>query len=134
DADGVTAGPGPAETAAALRRRTAPVLTLGTPDDRIPFTTARAVADAMAVAVRTLAAEGVVDALVLTGGETAATVLHALDGTGLDLVDEPEPGVARGTLLGGAAPLPVLVKAGGFGDDDTLVRLCRLTLGAGDPS
>ncbi|WOX20209.1 four-carbon acid sugar kinase family protein [Streptomyces solicathayae] len=134
DADGVTVTSTAAGTAASLRRLTAPVLTLSTPDTRVPAATARALAEIMAAAVRTLAAEGVVDALVVTGGETAATVLHALDGTGLDLVDEPEPGVARGTLLGGPAPLPVLVKAGGFGDDDTLVRLSRLTLGTVDAS
>ncbi|WP_406864920.1 four-carbon acid sugar kinase family protein [Streptomyces sp. HUAS MG47] len=131
-ADGVVAGPDPLATAAALRRLTAPVLTLATPDDRIAPTAARALAAAMAAAVRALAADGTVDALVVTGGETAAAVLHALEATGLDLVDEPEPGVARGTLLGGPAALPVLVKAGGFGDDVTLVRLCRLTLGAGE--
>ncbi|MFG2334904.1 four-carbon acid sugar kinase family protein [Streptomyces sp. NPDC048604] len=133
-ADGVTAAPDPAATAAALRRLTAPVLTLATPDDRIPPATARTLASAMAHVVRTLVADGTVDALVLTGGETAATVLHALDATGLDLVDEPEPGVARGTLIGGPAALPVLVKAGGFGDDDTLVRLCRLALASGEGS
>ncbi|WP_418960989.1 four-carbon acid sugar kinase family protein [Streptomyces tritici] len=132
DADGVTAGPDPAATAAALQGLTAPVLTLATPDDRIAPGTARGLAAAMAATVRSLAADGTVDALVVTGGETAAVVLHALDATGLDLVDEPEPGVARGTLVGGPAALPVLVKAGGFGDDDTLVRLCRLTLAAAE--
>lgn len=134
DADGVTVTPTPAGTAASLRRLTAPVLTLSTPEARVPAETARGLAEIMAAAVRALAAEGAVDALVVTGGETAAAVLHALDGTSLDLVDEPEPGVARGTLRGGPAPLPVLVKAGGFGDDDALVRLSRLTLGTGAAS
>lgn len=107
---------------------------------------------------RRTVASGRADGLVLTGGETAAAVLGALGTTGIELHDEPEPGIARGRLYGGrpasavaderkaprsdggpgggasagstAVPdpsgLPVLVKAGGFGDDRTLVRLCDL--------
>ncbi|MFF0436408.1 four-carbon acid sugar kinase family protein [Streptomyces sp. NPDC004327] len=71
--------------------------------------------------------DGHADGLVLTGGETAAAVLGALGATGIELYDEPEPGIARGTLHGPGVPrLPVLVKAGGFGDDGTLVRLRAL--------
>ncbi|MFF8599584.1 four-carbon acid sugar kinase family protein [Streptomyces sp. NPDC015232] len=79
---------------------------------------------------RRAVAEGRADGLVLTGGETAAAVLGALGATGIELYDEPEPGIARGTLHGPGAPrLPVLVKAGGFGDDGTLVRLTALLAG-----
>ncbi|WP_370415214.1 four-carbon acid sugar kinase family protein [Streptomyces fradiae] len=118
---------------------------------------------------RRTVAEARADGLVLTGGETAAAVLGALGATGIELYDEPEPGIARGTLYGvrppggadgwvdwadpgerraggwsagepdGGAPgpsphpgpsgLPVLVKAGGFGDDGTLVRLTALLAG-----
>ncbi|MEV0254143.1 four-carbon acid sugar kinase family protein [Streptomyces sp. NPDC050732] len=117
---------GAAPTAAeALRGLTAPVLTLRTPDVRHTPVAARALARSLAAVVRTLTGQGLVDGLIVTGGETAATVLEALGVTGLDLTDEPEPGVARGTPLGGP-PLPVLIKAGGFGDDDLLVRLCHL--------
>ncbi|MGW5424071.1 four-carbon acid sugar kinase family protein [Streptomyces sp. NPDC003943] len=80
--------------------------------------------------VRERVRAGGADGLVLTGGETAAAVLGALGATGIELYDEPEPGIARGTLHGPGAPrLPVLVKAGGFGDDDTLVRLTALLAG-----
>ncbi|MFH8611535.1 four-carbon acid sugar kinase family protein [Streptomyces sp. NPDC018029] len=122
---GVTVGGDAAAAAEALRKLTAPVLTLQTPDVRHTPVAARALARSLAAAVRILTEQGLVDALVVTGGETAVTVLEALDVTGLDLTDEPEPGVARGTPFGRPS-LPVLVKAGGFGDDDLLVRLCHL--------
>ncbi|MFK0254974.1 four-carbon acid sugar kinase family protein [Streptomyces sp. NPDC090445] len=128
DVQAVTATDDPAATVADLNRTTAPVLTLHTPDERRSRDTARALGRSMAGAVRRLIEEDRVDALVLTGGETAAEVLDALGPfgvTGITLADEPEPGVARGTLLGRPA-LPVLIKAGGFGDDGTLVRLCHL--------
>ncbi|WP_338693813.1 nucleotide-binding domain containing protein [Streptomyces sp. Q6] len=60
----------------------------------------------------------------LTGGETAAAVLAALGADGFDLLAEPEPGVAQG-LLTGSPRIPLVIKAGGFGDDGTLARLCR---------
>ncbi|MBW5249754.1 hypothetical protein JGS39_12215 [Streptomyces sp. P01-B04] len=52
-------------------------------------------------------------------------MLQALGIDGIDLLDEPEPCVARGTPLG-LPSLPVLVKADGFGDDGMLPRLCHL--------
>ncbi|MER6154261.1 four-carbon acid sugar kinase family protein [Streptomyces sp. NPDC001868] len=129
DADGTCVTEDPGEALAAVRRLNTEVLTLRTPDERHDAATAQALAASLAATVRVLADEHTVDALVITGGETAATVFQALGATGITLIDEPEPGVARGTLLGGH-PLPVLVKAGGFGDDGTLLRLCHL---AGHP-
>ncbi|WP_079143356.1 four-carbon acid sugar kinase family protein [Streptomyces luteocolor] len=125
DVQGLAVGDDPARTAEALRGLTAPVLTLRTPDARRPQRDAQDLVRSLAAHVRTLITERRADALVVTGGETATTVLRALDVTGMDLLDEPEPGVARGTPLDRPA-LPVLVKAGGFGDDDLLLRLCRL--------
>ncbi|MFI7361558.1 four-carbon acid sugar kinase family protein [Streptomyces sp. NPDC050149] len=125
DVRGVTVGDDPAPAVEALRALTAPVLTVQTPDERHAPHTARTLARSLASVVRTLAGERLVDALVVTGGETAATVFQALGIDGIDLFDEPEPGVARGTPLGPSS-LPVLIKAGGFGDDETLLRLCRL--------
>ncbi|MEU8763821.1 four-carbon acid sugar kinase family protein [Streptomyces sp. NPDC048659] len=129
-AAGAVAGD-PAAALAALRAAAAPLLALHTPDARgaDPAELTRRIAAAAAGAV----AEGLADGLVLTGGETAAAVLGVLGATGVELRDEPEPGIARGTLHGPAAPrLPVLVKAGGFGDDGALVRLCALLTTAGD--
>lgn len=61
-------------------------------------------------------------ALVATGGETAAALLTRFDVTGIRLVDEIEPGVCLGLTLG-AVSLPVVTKAGAFGDEDSLTRI-----------
>jgi uncharacterized protein YgbK (DUF1537 family) len=63
-------------------------------------------------------------ALLVTGGETAIAVLRALGADGLRLTGELEPGLAVGTLAGGAFDgLAIITKAGGFGDADTMVRV-----------
>lgn len=125
DVQGITVSGDPATAVETLRGLTAPVLTLHTPDERRAPQTAQALARSLAAVVQALTEEHTVDALIVTGGETAATVLQSLGATGIGLLDEPEPGVARGTLLG-QLPLPVLIKAGGFGDDAMLLRLCHL--------
>lgn len=125
DVQGVTVGDDPAAAVAALRGLTAPVLALQTPDERRAPEAAHVLARSLAAVVRTAAEERLADALVVTGGETAATVFEALGIHGIDLLDEPEPGVARGTPLGQPS-LPVLIKAGGFGDDGLLLRLTHL--------
>jgi len=125
DVQGVTVGVDPAPAVETLRGLTAPILTLQTPDERHTPQTAQVLARSQAAVVQALAEYHTVDALVITGGETATTVLQPLGATGIDLLDEPEPGVVRGSLIG-PLPLPVVIKAGGFGDDAMLLRLCHL--------
>jgi D-threonate/D-erythronate kinase len=62
------------------------------------------------------------DALVITGGETARTVLLACGARGLELAGELEPGIPLG-FADCPRRLPVVVKAGGFGDHRLLARL-----------
>lgn len=60
--------------------------------------------------------------LVLSGGDTATTVCAALDVAAIDLGGEVAAGVPWGVLRGGRAEgLPVVLKAGGFGDPSALV-------------
>lgn len=125
DVQGVTVGVDPGPAVETLRGMTAPVLTLQTPDERHTPQTAQVLARSQAAVVRALTDDHTVDALVITGGETATRVLQPLGATGIDLLDEPEPGVVRGSLIG-RLPLSVLIKAGGFGDDAMLLRLCHL--------
>jgi uncharacterized protein YgbK (DUF1537 family) len=125
DVQGVTVGADPAPAVETLRGMTAPVLTLQTPDERHTPQTAQVLARSQAAIVKALTEDPTVDALVITGGETATTVLQPLGATGIDLLDEPEPGVVRGSLIS-PLPLSVLIKAGGFGDDAMLLRLCHL--------
>ena len=71
------------------------------------------------------------DSVLLTGGDTAAAVLGRLGATGVEIFGELEPSVPFGIILGGRYDkLAVATKAGGFGDDDTLVRaMLRLSGG-----
>jgi 4-hydroxythreonine-4-phosphate dehydrogenase len=66
--------------------------------------------------------------LVATGGDLARALLPALGATGLRLDGEVEPGVPLG-VADTSPPLPVVTKAGAFGDPRTLSR-CRAALRA----
>ncbi len=60
-------------------------------------------------------------ALVATGGDTACALLSRMGVHGIRLLDEVEPGVPLGLTLCGRS-IPVVTKAGGFGDAATLRR------------
>ena len=60
--------------------------------------------------------------LAATGGETAAALLARFGVNGIRLVDEIEPGVSLGVTLGDIS-LPVVTKAGAFGDRGSLTRI-----------
>ncbi len=65
-----------------------------------------------------------VGALVITGGETARLVLQTWGVTGLRLVKELEPGLPFSVTENWSRRLPVITKAGDFGNPQTLVH-CR---------
>lgn len=65
-----------------------------------------------------------IGALFATGGETALAILRALGVTGVQLVAEIEAGVPLG-LSQGALTIPVVTKAGAFGDARTLAGCLR---------
>ena len=59
--------------------------------------------------------------LFLTGGDTAVGVLEAWGTTALGLVEEIDPGVVLSETVGPRA-MPVVTKAGSFGDRGTITR------------
>ncbi len=62
--------------------------------------------------------------LFLSGGDTATAVLRAMGAQGIRLHGEIVPGMAVGTLMEGPMEgLPVVTKAGAFGQKETLVAL-----------
>lgn len=76
-----------------------------------------------ALAVLAKLPQALAPALCIAGGETAFHLLSRISEI-LRLRDEIEPGVALSTpLTGGFAGLPVATKAGGFGDELTLLRI-----------
>lgn len=77
-----------------------------------PSTVARRLGDVAA----TTALAGVAG-IVATGGDTARAVLARTGANGLDVLDEVAPGVSLGRIAGGElGGLPIVTKAGGFGD------------------
>jgi hypothetical protein len=59
--------------------------------------------------------------IILTGGDTAALVLRALETTAVGLRDEIAPGIPWGIIEGGLADgLPLATKSGGFGGPSSL--------------
>jgi uncharacterized protein YgbK (DUF1537 family) len=76
--------------------------------------------------------------LAVTGGETAQAILLALAVDGVDVLGELEPGVAL-IATPGRLTVPMAIKAGGFGDEETWLRciaqvLRRGPAGPGDPA
>jgi uncharacterized protein YgbK (DUF1537 family) len=90
------------------------------PDPAEPVDPARATAMADALAAAALAGLDAAGALVATGGETARAVLRAAGVRSLRVVGEREPGVVE---LRTETGLPLVTKAGSFGDDGVLLRL-----------
>jgi uncharacterized protein YgbK (DUF1537 family) len=61
--------------------------------------------------------------LVLTGGDIAQAVISALHASGVQLYGELQSGIPLGALVGGIRPdLPIITKAGGFGNKDALLK------------
>lgn len=92
----------------------------GVPDDATP--SAEEVAGAIAGAVATLTASAHCNLLFLSGGDIAMAVLERVQGHFITLQGEWCPGVPFG-FINNDSDKPVMTKAGGFGQDDTLARL-----------
>ena len=85
----------------------------------------------LAEVVARLSERGLFEGLVLTGGATAVRVARRLGASGIRLGGEVETGVPIGTLIG-PKPYPVVTKAGGFGEPDTLVRAVEALAQSGE--
>lgn len=77
-----------------------------------------------------LAEEGLFEAMILTGGDTAIGVARRLEGEGILIEKEIEAGVPVGVFIG-RWPCRVVTKAGAFGSPDTLETAFRHLVGEG---
>jgi uncharacterized protein YgbK (DUF1537 family) len=112
--------PATAAQLAALRPLSARVLL---PPRELEGDRAAVAADLARQARKALEAEPV-DAVAVTGGDTAVALYRELDADWLELLGAPVPGVALGRLRWGHdRALTLLTKAGGFGPPDLLRRL-----------
>lgn len=73
---------------------------------------------------------GTCDGLVVTGGETARRIIDALPALSLRVCREIMPGVPLAEVRTATGAFPMITKAGGFGDDDTLTTCINLLTGA----
>lgn len=97
------------------------VVMLGT-EDKLKIDAGRLLSSALAQMI--VPHYNKVGALVVTGGETARLVLQTWGVTGLRLVKELEPGLPFSITENWGRRLPVITKAGDFGNPQTLVH-CR---------
>jgi D-threonate/D-erythronate kinase len=126
----VRAGGGALETVRAALSEGA-CAAIYSPEERDPAGAGGALVEALAEVAAALAADGLFDALVLTGGETAVGVSRRLGAVGIRLEGEVSPGVPAGYLIG-PRPWRVVTKAGGFGEPDTLVKVVERLLKGGE--
>jgi uncharacterized protein YgbK (DUF1537 family) len=116
---------GVAALRSALARRAAAVLSTGVTASGIDEQHGRwaeCVARTAAAALEGLAeAGGAIDGLVFSGGETMAATCRALGIHSLEVHGETELGIPY-AISRGSVRVPVVSKAGTFGDDEALVR------------
>jgi uncharacterized protein YgbK (DUF1537 family) len=75
-----------------------------------------------------------ISGLFVTGGETAIRIIEGLQAAGTEIVREVSPGMPVAKILGGRfAGLRIVTKAGGFGDDYSLIDAIRYLKSRGDP-
>jgi uncharacterized protein YgbK (DUF1537 family) len=88
------------------------------PEERVA--SSESVLESLAEVAELLSERRLFEGLILTGGATAVGVAQRLGASGIRLEGEVETGVPMGALIG-PRPYPVVTKAGGFGEPDTLV-------------
>ncbi|MGF6729809.1 4-hydroxythreonine-4-phosphate dehydrogenase [Paraburkholderia youngii] len=111
-----------AEVTNALTRGRNAVVALSQ-SERIPFADGALLAQRLAERLAPVAEHA--GGLIATGGETARALLSAMGITSLEVVKEIETGVPLLAATHGGRTLPVVTKAGGFGQSDTLYRAWR---------
>ncbi len=101
------------------------------PEDVLPGASG-AIAQLMGELVRDIVGALPPGGLYLTGGDVAVHVLRALDCASARIVREVEPGIPLIRLEGGLCPgVPVVTKAGAFGNARTLRRCLEVLNGRG---
>lgn len=62
--------------------------------------------------------------IVSTGGDTSMQICKSLDAQGIELIDEIEPGIPIGKIVGGDADgILIVTKSGGFGTDNVFIKI-----------
>jgi D-threonate/D-erythronate kinase len=72
---------------------------------------------------------GVCDGLIVTGGETAKQIAHALQARGISVLREVQAGIPLCLLHTSSGDVPLITKAGGFGNDEVFANCLRAIRG-----
>ena len=103
---------------------------LATPEKPTSHAATQGAVQALATDAATWLASHIAAGIVVTGGDTLHALLTALGANGLDLEHTIAPGIALGRIAGGPwAGLRLVSKAGGFGQEDTLLHTVRYLSG-----
>lgn len=86
------------------------------------------ISETFGMAASMLVRHGAITKVVLTGGDIAASFCTHADIRGFELIDEAEPGIPIGRLIGDRE-IYAITKAGGFGSDHALARAIALLKG-----
>ncbi len=99
------------------------LVVVSAPEERAPGAGGDSVARRLADLVARLHASRPARGVVVVGGDGARALVDRWACTGIEVLGAVDEGVPHGRLVGGYVDgLPVITKAGGFGDPDTLVR------------
>jgi D-threonate/D-erythronate kinase len=96
-----------------------------------PTEVSNRIANAMGEIASGIMQEVELQGVILTGGDTAKAVCKHLGVSGIQLINEIEPGIPLGKLIGNA-PLWVVTKAGAFGNENSLLHAKNVL--KGEPS
>jgi D-threonate/D-erythronate kinase len=102
------------------------VASLSTPDVRLhPAQVTTQLVDQVVAKLRA----GQCDGMVVTGGETAKQIAKAINATGISVLREVQAGIPLCILHTPEGDIPMITKAGGFGDEDIFMRCIRVLRG-----
>jgi D-threonate/D-erythronate kinase len=85
--------------------------------------------DALAKQVSESVKQGQCDGLIVTGGETAKHIARLLQASEIRVLREVEAGIPLCVMQTPYGALPLITKAGGFGDDNTFNRCLQVIQG-----
>ncbi|WP_101842708.1 four-carbon acid sugar kinase family protein [Halobacillus sp. Marseille-P3879] len=95
-----------------------------------PFEMGKKISEALGQITRRVVNEVSLSALVLTGGDTAKDVVKSLGATGLRLDYQLEAGIPVGTPIGVEPAIPIVTKAGAFGNESSIYHAMEKMKGA----
>jgi D-threonate/D-erythronate kinase len=88
---------------------------------------AEAIARGLQAVMKEVVGRHPLSGLIITGGTTALHILRGIEGVGIEVEEELEPGVPCGRIVGGPLNgVGIITKAGGFGSEKTFENCIQI--------